>query len=645
MAAALLLAAAMAAAPAGAQADAPSGVPAEITAQAAEQRLHEERLWRNLLRYEPRAFRPGRRGGVSSPGFYLAEAGRDDPAAELHATLEALYEPPDGEADDAHAACRYPARRRFLVDALGLDDRAPEHRPPDVVCPGYEEWRDAVDARRVVLVFADAYMGNPASMFGHTLLRLDSERGTQHPLASFAVNHAAQTEEDSGVIFAMRGILGGYPGRYSVLQYYDKVNEYNHLEDRDLWEYELDLEGEQVERLVAHLWELREALGPYYFFYQNCSFRLLMLLEAADPDLRVTDAFSLWAIPTDTVRAVAETPGLVRAARYRPSSGTRLRHAVHGLETHEAVLARELGRGERSPADDAVQALPAERRARVLETGYDYMNHLAKQDEIGEEAREGRHELLVARSRVDAPPPEGPPTPEVRPDEGHGTVRAGIGFGAMDGVGFASLEGRLAYHDLLDPPGGYLTGSEIALLDTELRYHRREEPRRAPTADEGLELERVTLVGVRSLAPRSGLFRPWSWGTEAAVERLRAPDGGRSLMPVARTSFGPAWSLFDTRRLVVHPAIDAELRGGGRLDDNYRAGLGGRLELLHLGEPFRFRAKVRRVAFHDERPSWTARVEAGWTLQRQWALRAGIERQEDFGVRTDHAQLRLHHYF
>src|SRR5262249_25841967 len=159
--------------------------------------------------------------------------------------------------------------------------------------------------------FPEAYLNNPPSMFGHTLLRIDAgPPGARKDLLAYGVNFSADTGDDGGVNFAWKGILGYYHGRFGIHPYYDIVKQYGDWESRDIWEYELILDPDTVGLLVAHLWELRGVSSDYYFFNENCSSQLLALLEAARPDLQLRARVRPWVIPADTVRAVAAT-GLV----------------------------------------------------------------------------------------------------------------------------------------------------------------------------------------------------------------------------------------------------------------------------------------------------------------------------------------------
>ncbi|MFP4129246.1 MAG: DUF4105 domain-containing protein [Halorhodospira sp.] len=601
--------------------------------------LAEDPQWLRLLAYERRALWPGRAGRVQSPGFYLHEDGAEDPEAELRATLEALYAPPG--AAGAHAACQFPARRAFLVERLGL--RLHEQPLPEPTCSAYRAWRERIDVERVVLVYADAYMGNPASMFGHTLLRLDSRDDLQRPLTAYAVNHAAQAGDDSGIRFAVRGVIGGYPGLYTLMPYYYKVNQYTRMEQRDLWAYELSLDEAAIDRLLAHLWELDGAAMPYYFFLHNCSYRLLTLLEVADPSLTLRDAFGLWAIPSDTLRAITAEPGLVREVRYRPSQRRILDRMLGDLAAERAEQARALARGELAPDDEAVTALPEREQARLLEAAEAYLAQLSHVAGIGDAGRRRRHALLAARAGIDGPSIPPPPRPERRPDEGHGTGRAGIGLGSYAGVGYAELQWRAAYHDLLDPPGGYLRGAQVSFLAIAARAYGHGEPSDGRGPEEGVALERLQLLRARSLKPRNRPFPGWAWGAGVGVERMRDADGERPLMAHLQGDLGPAWAWRDGR-LRLYTGAGGTLRASGHLDDGYRLGGELRAEAVHQGADWRLRLTLRGQRSSDGKGGWQLAGRMAHDLGPQTALRLELQREADLGVRSDRIQLTLHRY-
>ena len=333
--------------------------------------LAHSREWLDLLHY-----RPGLLGGekslLDSPAFFLAPTGKTDPRAELEATLAAFFSTQVETDSSQNPQCAFIARYRWLKARLDFDPQ----RLPEQPCPRYEAWHAAIDPHSVTLIFPSAYLNNPSSMFGHTLLRIDTPQQDERTrLLSYTINYAAVTDETNGVLFAIKGIFGGYPGQFSILPYYRKVQEYSDLENRDIWEYQLDLTPAEIDRLLEHAWELGPNYFQYYFFDENCAYQLLGLLDVARPGLRLSDEFPVYAIPSDTVRAVVDAPGLLRKTVYRPSARTELEHAIDRLDTDETDLAMAIGRGEVPPDAPQVVALPEERRARVIETAYGYVQY------------------------------------------------------------------------------------------------------------------------------------------------------------------------------------------------------------------------------------------------------------------------------
>ncbi|MCA9547481.1 MAG: DUF4105 domain-containing protein, partial [Myxococcales bacterium] len=233
--------------------------------------LADDPQWWALLHYRQGTFGPY--SEADGRGFFFAAEGHRDPHAELAATLRALFRPAVAPPRDPqaipppaqrHPQCNFPARFAWLNARLGFDPA----RLPRQPCPGYDRWRHALGATGATLVFADAYLNSPASMYGHTFLRLDQGRQGS-PLLSYAVNFSAAAANTGGLLYAVLGLTGGFDGYYSTTPYYMKVQEYSNVESRDLWEYRLALAPAELERLVAHAWELGSTTFDYYFFDEN----------------------------------------------------------------------------------------------------------------------------------------------------------------------------------------------------------------------------------------------------------------------------------------------------------------------------------------------------------------------------------------
>lgn len=414
-----------------------------LVAQAQQKRLATHPQWLRLVHYLPGLFGNGLTGVIDSPGFHLAANGKTDPRAELAATIRAFFGPSSKDGKTRHAQCAFIARYHWLKAELDFDSA----RLPEQPCPDFRKWYAAIDPAQITLVFPAAYLNQPSSMFGHTFLRIDRNgQDDRSRLNSYAINYGAITGDDGGVAFAFRGLTGGYPGTFSIMPYYKKVEEYGDLENRDIWEYQLNLDQAEIRRLMMHVWELGPEFADYYFLDENCSYQLLSLLEVARPSLRLTGAYSYWAIPADTVRTVVKQNGLLKKAVFRPSARTEIGHRLDSLDGDQKDLVLRMALGLSQPDDSTLGTLPPARQASILEAAYEYLRFRYRD---GVEERDATAQrslaLLRARSKItadaDAPPV---PKPEKRPDEGHGSARVSFGGGSMDGRAFLEMRLRPA---------------------------------------------------------------------------------------------------------------------------------------------------------------------------------------------------------
>ncbi|BAU48780.1 membrane protein [Sulfurifustis variabilis] len=608
----------------------------ELVRQATAKRLSQRVEWHNLLHYKRYAWRPGIRSLADDARFFNAPNGKHDPEAELIATLEAFFSDRAETDREQNPQCAFIARYQWLKQELHFDPA----RLPERECLRFNRWRAGLNPHAITLVFPSAYLNNPASAYGHTLLRVDAaDQDDRTRLLAYAINYAAATDEDNGLIFAVRGLFGGYPGLFAIAPYYVKVSEYNDLENRDIWEYRLDFTPEEIDRLLMHVWELGPVRFDYYFFDENCSYHLLSLFEVARPTLRLTDRFRAWAIPADTVRAVVEEEGLVRDVTYRAARATVLREWQKRLPGEDVELARALAHGEATPGLDA---LAPEKQARTLELAYEYLEYerlAGARDGIESAQATGARlrELLLARSRLKTAPPEPVAIPSVRPDEGHGSARVDLGAGREDGRDFQEVRLRPAYHDLLDPEEGYVQGAQIEFFGTTLR--RTED-------DHRFRLERLDLLNITSLSPRDRLLKPLSWKVASGWVRKRFVDDDREL--VFRLSGGAGVTHSPLDGMLVYALAEGAVDLADDLDDGYALGLGpgiGAVAQVGPADRVAVHARALRYGVGDDHDARDVGIRLAHAFGRRFALRLELEREREFDRAWNRAGVFVLAYF
>ena len=607
----------------------------ELIAKARVQHLADDRQWHALMHYRENLLFRGVTGQADDPQFYLAEDGKTDPSAELDATLQSFFAPPLVETDAVqHPQCKFIARYHWLQRVLQFD---PQRLPPQA-CGRFGAWRAELNASALTLVFPSAYINNPSSMFGHTLLRVDAANQDERTrLLAYAINYAVSPGSDGGTMFIIKSLVGAYPGTFSLSPYYVKVKEYSDMENRDIWEYRLNFTQAEIDMLLMHAWELGPVKFDYYFFDENCAYHLLSLFEVARPSLRLTEGFRGWVIPVDTVRRVTEESGMLAEVVYRPANNTRLRDRLAAMTSNERVAVQRMVRGE--APENVIQDIPAERQATLLEGAYALLRYEDRHGRLphADAARQSRA-LLLARSRVVAEQDESaPPLPTVRPEYGHKTRRFTVGIGREDQRAFQTLEFRPAYNDLLDPSGGYTEGAQINFMDFSLRHDQ---------ASGRVALEKLSLVDIYSLAPRDAFFKPVSWKINVGIARERLSDTERAA--VFRTNGGAGFAFGSWNGAVVYGLIEGTLDIGDKLEHSHALGLGPSIGLfMHPVEAWKLHlyAHMQNYQLGDKHREREVGLAQSVSFGRQHALRLSLSERNERGGETTIGVLSWHWYF
>jgi hypothetical protein len=560
----------------------------ELQAQARARRLARSRDWQVLGHYHE-GFCGGWKSSADGPGFFLArDKGASDPEAELMATIAAFAAPavPASNQNEAeqHPQCRFPARWSWLKQELGIDTQ----RLPEQSCPLFAFWRQAIAPEKVTLIYSAAYINSPASMYGHTFLRLSRRTGEGQRLIDYIVNFAADATTDNGILYALLGLAGGFAGHFYVMPYYVKIQEYSNIESRDLWEYDLALTPAEAERLIEHTWETRSTHFNYYFVTENCSYFLLELIEAARPSLRLSDRFHGPTIPTETLRALLSVPGLVVGRSSRPSLRAQVLARKATLSRDEIKAAEELSEHGRE-AQSLITGLPALRQARAIDAAYDLLRFREglKKDPSPEFQRKER-ELLILRGRTGVEPVHDDVRPASdAPENGHRSRRLGAsgGWVGSQHLAFEELSLRMALHDFLDPRRGYLDDAELEMFHLRLRFYNQSRK---------LFPERLDMLNILSVSGYDRWIPKTAWTVRAYGAQahnlgcfgLRCSYGG--------VETGGGIALRAGRPLLFYLLTSADAAGGAPFEDHYRLGAGGFAgAVLRLGDMYALKAQAR----------------------------------------------------
>ncbi len=579
---------------------------------AQSKKLSEHISWQRLLYTDHKG-----QSEVAFSGYFLAENGRQNAQAELEADVAALFQ--TAEHNQAFR-CRFPARSQWLMQELSIRSE----QLPVVSCPEFDEWFGKIKPYKATLIYATDFMGNPSSMFGHTLLRLDPKDQKELNLVSYAINYAATVAGEDNWSYAWKGLTGQYPGEYSLMPYYRKVKEYGDFESRDLWEYELALTEQETSYLVKHLWEMQNVSFPYYFASDNCAYRLLGLMDLVRPTLNLTEKFKVASIPVETIKAINDEQ-LIQAAVYRPALETQL---LSQAQQHGYRLAREahkLAEIEPDNMSTAVAQFNEAEQAKILEMAYDHLYLLLIGRKVSaEETQPKLRQILALRSQSSQPKQRTEPKqPSLDPVNGHHARNFSATVGEVQGEKYIELGHRQAYHDLIDPQGGFRIGTQLMFWDGSIQYR-----------DDQLKLNHFDFLSVNSYNPITPFKTPLSWGFNFGWQQVSVDAGQFSEteqhgVAELKAQSGYSWANQERTHL-CYVQSQMQVQGGKSLDDGWRVGLGPTLGCQNIWSE-KFNSLVQaELPYWEDTHQWNLKLDAElqYIVNQQNALKLGYEYQQ-----------------
>jgi hypothetical protein len=488
--------------------------------------LASDKTWLNLLHYEKQTGK----SSILTHAFFLSERGESDPKEELRATING-YDQPFSNNPDTHPRCRYPARYLWLSHKIPLAGY--EKIPKE--CKRLEGWQLPKNAHSISVVFVSGFLGNPASAFGHSFIKVNEE-GDDHAmndLMNTTISYGAiLPEKYTMVSYIFNGITGGYQAKYSDKYYYMDAMVYSNSEFREMWDYELKLSAFQKELLLLHFWELSDKNFGYYFFNRNCGYKVSELLEIVYEE-NVIDHANVWYAPVETFHKLEEmnrTNEIIEKIRYVPSAQQQVYAKYQNLQDQEKEIVEKM-------IDNRLTSIPAEyqsistlSKVKIIDFVllFHQYQYPTEEKKYTEEAVKERQGLMI--SRLALPIMDYNETlPKQKPPISQGVKTSLMG---ISGVKYNQSEAVLLRFSpfIIEKLGdNHLDGDHLAILDTELEFKK-----------DSILLRRLDAVNILRLKTQEIPFdtdNPFSWslrvGTEKITERDYLVDGG----------IGYAWNL------------------------------------------------------------------------------------------------------
>jgi hypothetical protein len=454
--------------------------------------------WLRLLHYKSTLL-GGYESYADGENFFLAEDGKTNPISELEKNLE-FYKKNQASEKEAFK-CRFPARYEYLKKIFSLKSNTAN-------CKNFNWWKGQLKAKSLALVYATNYPNNPMSAFGHTFLRVlsapDAPVQNSRPgerkvdLLDYMVGFAAEVPDVNGLVYAYKGLFGGFVGQFHMGPYYLKINEYNNMESRDLWEYHLNFTPEETGVALDHLWELAwNTHFDYYFLDENCSFHIMAIFEVAKLDWDLIDKVGVYLSPAESVKIVQRIPGAIIKSHFRPSTHQVMQSKINALtKRQKQSLAAVLNKSKN---------LNTEKDPYVLEAAASYLAFKKGTSEVEDKPLLAElKNVLIARSKLKITK-EVPAEVNYSSDPlgSHGQSKVQVAVTKLKHQESVEFKYRMGLHGNYDDPKGYARFSKVEFGSFSLSYL---------TESKEVRVKSIQAINMRALVPWTEVTRPFSWG-------------------------------------------------------------------------------------------------------------------------------------
>lgn len=533
-------------------------------------KLSHSRTWLNLVHYEKDSSSPsGFISAIHNPTFFISELGKTDPRLELSATINAFVSN-NSQSQLKQYHCQFPARLLWLRTQLG-EDFAVEKQLSG--CEEYMEWTRQDSINSISIVYATGYLGNPASFYGHTLLKFNSiEENKSTHLLDTSLNYGAIVpDNENPVVYILKGLFGGYDAGFTQIEFYFHEGNYGEGELRDMWEYELNLSQKEVDLLVAHSWEVLRKEYTYYFLKENCAYRMAELFSIIDGFNIVPDG-QFWTYPQDVVQLLPslERNGekLIKNIHRYPSRQTRLYNKFSQLSFSEKEQVKDVI-DDITNLDRAVfSEQSTQAKHRILDTLLDYyqiikedVKESEEQDLEAEKINRAYQTVLMARFKVEKGKSNFDQNynKQSGPHSGRNPSLISIGTVNHDAWGqYETIRLRPAYYDSLDASSAHIGFSQLSMGELGLTHH-----------DGSYALDYLDVFNIQSINSKAtGLpkDRGSPWNLRVGWERDTFSCLDCSLF---RVQGDIGYSLAVSEDFVVAGYLGGGLQESGSIFDNY----------------------------------------------------------------------------
>jgi len=481
-------------------------------------RIAKESTWLKLLHYKAE----NEKSAIIDKTFFLNDEGATDPKKELLSTLEAYTQT---TTDNTSPQCRFPARYFWLSTQLNL----PNYKGIDSACTKLLKWKLLKSTDSISVIFVSGYLGNPASAFGHSFIKINQSNNVDDNLFDTSISYGALLPEKYSMPeYIFNGITGGYEAAYSDKYYYNQDVTYSNEEFRDMWEYRLNLTTNQKRLFLLHAWELVTKRNQYFFLNRNCGYKVSEFIELLYDESFTKGAY-IWYAPIETFYKLKEieekhSKKIIDKIIYIPSKQSRVYSKFKKLSEVENQVVTQMIEEKLNAIPLNYKDLSAIEKSNILDFILAYRKYKLKKEHRKEDAKEKAFTKSLLLSRLKLPMKKSVKRERKRDVNMNKEAITNsnsptyVGVGVVKNQNEKNLKATIFFSPFAIEKEGYnhLEGDELVVFDTKVTLDKKR-----------LSLEKLDLIRIQKLKTKQIPFdeeNPFSWNLQIATTNYNKRD-------------------------------------------------------------------------------------------------------------------------
>ncbi len=466
---------------------------------------------------------------IKDPNFFLYHQGIINPENELSKNLENFKVNID-------YACQFPARAKFLSKKFLITYK---------LCEKVEAWKKGVSADGLSYVLVSQYVSTPASAFGHSFIVFKNLKLPTN--LNLSLNYAAQMPSDVSLYdYFTKGLGGGYYGVFDFEPLYIKLQEYSSIENREMWEYDLNFNADQLDQFLNHIWELiHKSKEGYYFLNSNCSVSLYNSIAAVHSEVEFLNSSHLYVLPVTTLKQLEK---ISSRQKFIPSLREKIKQNYENLNEVEKHSFNKFLIHKKTASD------LGSINSKEIELLYFEFLKTNREGKLTEAEKITYENSLMQRSKMGPISLEPTYFSSNPPHLSQGTWRLGAGLNFEKQHAIPRVIFSPASHRLLQSDNGFLPHSEISLFEVKIDNQSRNI----------YNLKELTLFSLKNFTPTILFDQRFAWTAKAQIIKSSSCDecfnfNGELNMGLSNYIFDQlGYALFgfsDDKDQVIHPQI------------------------------------------------------------------------------------------